>query len=465
MINKMRKMFFWATAAVLGVFASGCDKSTETLGTPSVEISDVTVDGFTFTWSSVSGASGYEYSVTESEKLVKEGTTVQPESVSVTGLQMATSYKVNVRALGTGSYSNSEYATEAVQTLDNVVHFNDAVLERRLLAMTEPKVDADGDGKITLEEAAAVKELKLGFEEKPETDADCVTDITGLEKFTALEYLSLKYNKVSDASPVEGLSSLQTLILGENPITSLNLESLGNLVDLRLYGTDISEIDLSKTPKLEYLYLQRTKVTAVDLTVLPELEQALVNDCSQLGELKVAGLQKLTRLDAVKGNLSAFEISDCPELMELHLNSNKIASVKLTNLPKLMRLNLYDNKLTALDVSKLPFLMWLFVYDNQLTILDLSANTMLRNLHASNNPLTEVDLSHNENVMTVELENMSKMKVLNLKNGGYYDDWDNEYSIVTGNTALEKVITDAGAEYEAVKKMFASNPKVQVVTE
>lgn len=347
---------------------------------------------------------------------------------------------------------------------DTDVHFNDAVLERRLLAMADPKIDTDGDGIISNEEAAVVTKIDLGFDEKPETDADCVTDITGLEKFTSLEYLSLKYNKVSDASPIEKLSSLQTLILGENPISSLSLESLGNLTDLRLYGTNVSEADFSKTPKLTALYLQRTKVSKVDLTVLPELEMALVNDCPQLAELKASGLQKLTRLDGVKGNLSTFEISDCPELMELHLNSNKLTSVKFTNMPKLMRLNLYDNKLTSVDVSGLPFLMWLFVFDNQLTSLDLSSNVPLRELRASNNPLTEVDLSKNENVTIIELENMPKMKVLNLKNG-YYDDWDSEYLIVTGNTALEKVITDAGAEYEAVKKMFASNPKVQVVTE
>ena len=59
---------------------------------------------------------------------------------------------------------------------------------------------------------------------------------------------------------------------------------------------------------------------------------------------------------------------------------------------------------------------------------------------------------------------MSKMKTLNIKNG-YYDEWESEYLIVDGNTALEKVITDPGAEFERVKKLFANNPKVQVVTE
>ncbi len=335
--------------------------------------------------------------------------------MEVTGLSTASTYTVSVKALGKGSFTDSEYATITVTTLDNTIHFADKVLERRLLQMTEPKIDADGDGKITFEEAAAVKELQLGFDLKPESSKDCITDITGLEYFTSLETLNLKYNRVSDIKPIEGISTLKVLILGENPISSINLDKLGELTDLRLYGTNISDIDLSKTPKLESLYLQRTKVSKVDLTPLQSLDQALINNCSNLSEIKASNLPSLTRLDAVKGNLTSFEISDCPSLRELHLNSNKLTSIKMTNLAMLMRLNVYDNQLTSIDVSNLPLLMWLFVFDNQLTSIDLSANVPLREFRASNNPLTEVNLSTNENLVSLELESMSKMKTLNIE--------------------------------------------------
>lgn len=383
--------------------------------------------------------------------------------MEVTGLSTASTYTVSVKALGTGSFTDSEYATITVTTLDNTIHFADKVLERRLLAMTEPKIDADGDGKITFEEAAAVKELQLGFDLKPESTVDCVTDITGLEYFTSLETLSLKFNSVSNIKPIEGISTLKVLILGENPISSINLDKLGELTDLRLYGTNISDIDLTKTPKLESLYLQRTNVSKVDLTPLQSLDQALLNKCSSLTEIKASNLPSITRIDAVECNLKSFEISDCPSLRELHLNSNKLTSIKMTNLAMLMRLNVYDNQLTSIDVSNLPLLMWLFVYDNQLTSIDLSANVPLREFRASNNPLTEVNLSTNENLVSLELESMSKMKTLNIKND-FYDEYS-EYLIVDGNTALEKVITDPGKEFEHVKKLFANNPKVQVVTE
>lgn len=459
----MKTKLFLALAAFAAITISGCSKS-ETLQTPEIKVTNLSTTSFSFTWTAIPDATGYTYEVkAANQSTVTDGNREKPENVEVTGLSTASTYTVSVKALGTGSFTDSEYATITVTTLDNTIHFADKVLERRLLAMTEPKIDADGDGKITFEEAAAVKELQLGFDLKPESTVDCVTDITGLEYFTSLETLSLKFNKVSDIKPIECISTLKVLILGENPISSINLDKLGELTDLRLYGTNISDIDLTKTPKLESLYLQRTNVSKVDLTPLQSLDQALLNKCSSLTEIKASNLPSITRIDAVECNLKSFEISDCPSLRELHLNSNKLTSIKMTNLAMLMRLNVYDNQLTSIDVSNLPFLMWLFVYDNQLTSIDLSANVPLREFRASNNPLTEVNLSTNENLVSLELESMSKMKTLNIKND-FYDEYS-EYLIVDGNTALEKVITDPGKEFELVKKLFANNPKVQVVTE
>lgn len=459
----MKTKLFLALAAFAAITISGCSKS-ETLQTPEIKVTNLSTTSFSFTWTAIPDATGYTYEVkAANQSKVTDGNKEKPENVEVTGLSTASTYTVSVKALGTGSFTDSEYASITVTTLDNTIHFADKVLERRLLAMTEPKIDADGDGKITFEEAAAVKELQLGFDLKPESTVDCVTDITGLEYFTSLETLSLKFNSVSNIKPIEGISTLKVLILGENPISSINLDKLGELTDLRLYGTNISDIDLTKTPKLESLYLQRTNVSKVDLTPLQSLDQALLNKCSSLTEIKASNLPSITRIDAVECNLKSFEISDCPSLRELHLNSNKLTSIKMTNLAMLMRLNVYDNQITSIDVSNLPLLMWLFVYDNQLTSIDLSANVPLREFRASNNPLTEVNLSTNENIVSLELESMSKMKTLNIKND-FYDEYS-EYLIVDGNTALEKVITDPGKEFEHVKKLFANNTKVQVVTE
>lgn len=68
-------------------------------------------------------------------------------------------------------------------------------------------------------------------------------------------------------------------------------------------------------------------------------------------------------------------------------------------------------------------------------------------------------------VESIEAENMSQLEELNLKNGGYFDKWNAEYSIVVGNAALRKVITDPGDEFTFVQELFSDRPEVSVVTE
>lgn len=206
----MKTKLFLALAAFAAIIISGCSKS-ETLQTPEIKVTNLSTTSFSFTWTAIPDATGYTYEVkAANQSKVTDGNKEKPENVEVTGLSTASTYTVSVKALGTGSFTDSEYATITVTTLDNTIQFPDKVLARRLLEMTEPKIDADGDGKITFEEAAAVKELQLGFDVKPESTVDCVTDITGLEYFTSLETLSLKYNKVSDIKPIEGISTLKS---------------------------------------------------------------------------------------------------------------------------------------------------------------------------------------------------------------------------------------------------------------
>lgn len=327
-----------------------------------------------------------------------------------------------------------------------------------------PAVDTDGDGIISFEEAGAVKAIEIGFEyEEDATPEKCVTDISGLEHFSSLETLNLKYHEVSDASPVEGLSTLTALNLGENPIKSLDLTKLGNLTDLRLYGTGIEDLDLASSPLITQLYLQRTNLKEIDLTPLTALENVFMSKSMLLSKIKASGLENVTRIDAVECNISEAEISDCPLLMELHLSSNKLSSIELTGLSKLMRLNLYDNQLKSLDVTGLPFLMWLFAFDNQISSIDFSGNEAIRTVSISGNPLKTLDLGGNPEVEIVEAENMPALELINLKNWGY-SEWA-EYYISDGNTSLKKVVTDTGAEFEHVSRLFKNNPAVTVTAE
>lgn len=346
---------------------------------------------------------------------------------------------------------------------NNCIIFKDDVLEKAILSY-KTAIDTDGDGKISLDEARAVKELDLGFEQPQEGGAELVGNVSALKYFTSLEVLNLRYHKVSDATPIESLSNLKTLVLIGNPIPKLDTSNLGELSILRLSDTDISEINIANTPKLTQLYLSRTKVSSVDLSTLPLLEEAVLNECPNLTKLNANGLQNVTRIDAVASGITSASFTDCPLLSQIHLDSNELESIELKKLPLLIVLNIYGNKLTSLDVTDLPYLLRLYIHENKISKLDVSQNLHLREIIASGNLFEEADFSHNEEITHVELQNMPNLKVINLKNLAY-DQYDSSYLIASGNAALQKVITDPGAEYEAVKAIFKDNPAVTVTTQ
>lgn len=461
--------------AFLAIFAGACtddEKKTAdpvALEKPVLTLGEVGETSIAFTWNAVDHASGYEYRLSANGAVVAEKTTEAGiTSATVEGLQGATDYEIRLRALGEGDYLTSEYAVANFTTTAPApthVVFADAVLER-LVKAVEPAIDGDGDGRISFAEAEAVTELDFGFEDETSVvEADVVTSLSGIESFTSLKRLGFKYHRIADASPVEELKELEYLNLGENPIARLDLTNLGKLTDLRLYGTDITELDLEKSPLLVELYLQRSSVTTLDLSPLRALENAYLSK-GKLETLKAVGMENLTRLDAVENRLTQLEVSDCPKLGQLHLNGNLLEGITgLKNMPGLYLLNLYGNKLQSLDVTGLPLLMQFFVYDNALPNLDLSQNLRLMKIFVSNNPLRTLDLSANEMVESIEAENMSQLEELNLKNGGYFDKWNAEYSIVVGNAALRKVITDPGDEFTFVQELFSDRPEVSVVTE
>lgn len=448
--------------------AGGCKDSelpAVKLETPQITLEETTASSIAFSWNRVENAAGYEYALTDADRVVGSETLPATESrTTVDGLAANTSYKLTLRAIGSDMFQDSDWAQASFSTSSEnpgpaSVEIRDAVLKKYLFDMG---IDSDADGMISPEEAASFTAIEMGYEYGEDaTDENTVKDLSGLEHFSALQTLNLKFHRVTDASPIEGLSSLTSLNLGENPIVSLDLSRFGNLTDLRLYGTKIKELNPAAAPKLESLYLQRTALTEIDLSGLTELTGAFINQ-ARLTSLKADGLPKLTRLDAVENELTQVTVSNCEALTELHLNNNQLSAITLSELPKLMRLNLYANRLAAIDLSKMPSLLWIFVFDNQIAELDLSANTALREVYVSNNPLEELDLSLNSEVEIVEAEQMPSLKAINLKNG-YCSDWA-EYYIEEKNPALEKVIVDPGYEFEYVSALFKERPDVLVTT-
>ena len=177
-----------------------------------------------------------------------------------------------------------------------------------------------------------------------------IKDITGIEKFTNLTELSLKYNQISEIRAISELTNLRNLDLSSNPIRNISeLSGLTNLTELYLYSNQISDIsELSGLTNLKILKLSSNKIS--DISVL-------------------AGMTNLTNLEMLFNKISDISaISELKKLTDLTLGYNQIGDISaISELKNLTRLDLDNNQIS--DISAISGL-------TKLTTLDLKNQTI-----------------------------------------------------------------------------------------
>jgi hypothetical protein len=172
-----------------------------------------------------------------------------------------------------------------------------------------------------------------------------ISDITGLEYFSALTKTAINYNsRLFDVTPLANLTNLKDLNLGVNRVSNLTpLRNLTNLTQLNIIINGISDISaLSNLTNLTILMAQGNDI--VDITPLANLTKMTnltlwENDIVNISAL--ANLTNLTNLDLSDNKI--FDISPLAnhnKLADLNLCSNPINNITalgtLTNLKRLV---------------------------------------------------------------------------------------------------------------------------------
>ena len=178
-----------------------------------------------------------------------------------------------------------------------------------------------------------------------------ISDLTGLEHATRLNYLNLHTNQISDLRPLQDLNALESLYLDSNQISDITpLQSLKALENLSLYNNPISDItpleDLAALTWLELGDNQISDITPLkDLTALQNL-QISYNQINDLRSLQ--GLTALTALGLVNNQIRDITpIQNLTALTELLLSANQINDVSpLEGLTALNYLLLAQNPIT-----------------------------------------------------------------------------------------------------------------------
>ena len=247
-----------------------------------------------------------------------------------------------------------------------------------------------------------------------------IRDLTGLEFATRLTRLDLgvkriagrfvNSNRVSDLSPLSGLTSLERLYLTENRVSDLlPLSGLDSLEILRLSENSISEVSaLSGLTSLEWLYLADNSISDLSpLSGLANLEGLGLASNSISDITPLSGLDSLEAVSLVGNSISDLSpLSSLTNLEWLGLSENSISDITpLSGLTKMEVLGLSENSISDITpLSGLTSLRGLWLDKNNISDLSpLVDNTGLSRgdvVDVRDNPLS--DTSINTHIPTLE---------------------------------------------------------------
>lgn len=183
------------------------------------------------------------------------------------------------------------------------------------------KFDVNSDGKVSMTEAAAVKEIYVA--------AMSITSLNGIEYFTNLEELNCSTTKLTSLDVRKNLK-LTELSCDHNNLTALDVSKNVKLTELNLGSNEITNIDVSKNIALTNLYCYDNNLTNLDVRKNVALTELSCNS-NNLATLDVSKNVKLTELSCNYNNLTSLDVSKNVKLEYLNCENNPLEIIYLNN--------------------------------------------------------------------------------------------------------------------------------------
>lgn len=267
---------------------------------------------------------------------------------------------------------------------DVLASIKDKTLKTVLMA-----ADTDGDGKISLEEAAALKSVEYkGTGE----DESTIMSLEGLEFFTGLEKIVLPNNNFLELD-LSGRTALTDVdVSGNKEITSINLKGCSALKTVNAsLDKALESMDLQGCTSLVSCIAFGTKLKSIDVSACTLLESLIVY-ASSLSSLDVSACTALTNLNAGCSTLTSVKLPANSVITSLSLSeSSKLSSLDLSVLPELKSLSIGNTSISSLDLAKCPLLEKLDIDScKKITTLDVSHNLHLKKISALFSGLSKV---------------------------------------------------------------------------
>ncbi len=249
--------------------------------------------------------------------------------------------------------------------------------------------DNPTDGEISFDEAAVVNNLQL--------TSKSISDLTGIEAFTALVTLNITNNSVSSLD-VSNIATLKNLHVQNNNLNNVDVSNNTELESLRLGNNNLESVDLSTNTKLFDLLLFNTGISSVDLSNNTLITILNVSSNPNLTNVDLSALGDLQTFRGSGTGVSSYDFTNNPLLFNIEVKVTDITSFDFSQNPNLGIVNISNNELTSLDLSNNPNVTLVWAEGNHITDLDLSANGSLENLDIDNNELQSINLQNGNNV-------------------------------------------------------------------
>ncbi|CAM3313045.1 hypothetical protein FLLO111716_02985 [Flavobacterium longum] len=348
------------------------------------------------------------------------------------------------------------------------IAFDDAILKAKLVAASPAnttaknlagayfKIDADGDGEISVVEALEVSALNLR--------STGIHSLTSLDSFENLQTLDCGNNVLSNFNHIAqiDLSNLSSLVsldcIDANVSSIVNTSAAPLLKFLRATGNDLPDWNLSDFPALEtfacigcdistfnlpgdstvkYLTIAGNHITtfnlspntaletisfepyqpgALDFSIFPNLKSMNIWSNVTTG-INLSGLTNFEEFYGNGGSLQMINTTGCTSLKKFTAWGNSLTSLDLQSNTNLEYLDVNDNWLQQLNLSNNPHLNFLECDGNNITTLDLSQNTKLTYLNVGDTEIATLDVRYQHELGIVDFRGCSYLQSVYLKNG------------------------------------------------
>ena len=303
----------------------------------------------------------------------------------ITTTQVATARGKNWTVYGRKNYNWTEY--DGVILIDSI-NFPDANFRNYLLSQSY-----GSDAMLTSAEIAGIIIISATYMN--------ISDLTGIEYFTALERLYCNGNHLTMLDMSHN-TALTTLECSSNQLTTLDVSN----------NTALKTLDCGSNP---------------------------------LGTIDVSSNTALKTLDCGNNQLTTLDVSHNTALITLKCYYNQLTTLDISQNTALESLLCYINQLTTLDISQNTLLSLLSCYSNQLTALDVSHNTALTTLECYNNQIYGDNMAALVASLPTVAGNSGTFHVINL-------DSETEQNVIT----TTQVATARGKNWRVLGKVNGS---------